>query len=335
MQPEMGQLMTRQFMTGAAIALGLALGSSPADAQDWPAKPVTMVIPFAAGSGSDIVGRILAPYISERLGRPVIVDNVGGASGIAGASRVARAAPDGYQIVLGTSSTHSLNQTLYKRLPYNAVADFAPVALTVEQPFAVIARRDLPVNGLHELLGYMKANYTKMQYGSPGAGTTPHLACVALNASIGVDITHVPYRGAAPAMQDLMGSRIDYQCATFAPVIPQIEGNLVKGIALLKKTRSPVLPTLATAHEQGLTDFEAGSWYAFFAPKGTPRTIVQKFNEATVAAMNMPAVQQRLQEVGTEPVAPERRSPEHLQEFVVTEIKKWAAAIKTSGMIID
>jgi tripartite-type tricarboxylate transporter receptor subunit TctC len=335
MQPEMGQLMTRQFMTGVAIALGLALGSSPADAQDWPAKPVTIVIPFAAGSGSDIVGRILAPYISERLGRPVIVDNVGGASGIAGASRVARAAPDGYQMVLGTSSTHSLNQTLYKRLPYNAVADFAPVALTVEQPIAVIARRDLPVNGLHELLGYMKANYAKMQYGSPGAGTTPHLACVALNASIGVDITHVPYRGAAPAMQDLMGSRIDYQCATFAPVIPQIEGNLVKGIALLKKTRSPALPTLATAHEQGLTDFEAGSWYAFFAPKGTPRTIVQKFNEATVAAMNMPAVQQRLQEVGTEPVAPERRSPEYLQEFVVSEIKKWAAAIKTSSMIID
>src|SRR5215475_15887750 len=139
MQPEMGQPMIRQFMTGAAIALG-ALGSSPADAQDWPAKPVTIVIPFAAGSGSDIVGRILAPYISELLGRPVVVENVGGSGGIAAVARVARAAPDGYQIVLGTAGTHAVNQTLYKRLPYNAAADFTPVVLTVEQPIAVIAR---------------------------------------------------------------------------------------------------------------------------------------------------------------------------------------------------
>src|SRR5207248_880312 len=171
-----------------------------------------------------------------------IVENVAGAGGITAVSRVARATPDGYQIVLGTGGTHSVNQTLYKRLPYNAVADFAPVALTVEQPIAVIARPDLPVNGLQELLGYMKAHHARMHYGSPGPGTTPHLACVLLNALIGVDITHVPYRGAAPAMQDLMAGRIDYQCAAFAPVIPQIESNLVKAIALLKRTRSPALP---------------------------------------------------------------------------------------------
>jgi tripartite-type tricarboxylate transporter receptor subunit TctC len=207
--------------------------------------------------------------------------------------------------------------------------------LTVEQPIAVIARTDLPINGLQELLSYMKANHTRMQYGSPGAGTTPHLACVLLNAMIGVDVTHVPYRGAAPAMQDLMAGRIDYQCATFAPVIPQIESNLVKAIALLQRTRSPALPTLATAHEQGLTNFEAGTWYAFFLPKGTPRAIVQKFNEITVATLNMRTVQQRLKEVGTEPVAPERRSPEYLQEFVASEIKKWAAAIRTSGVSLD
>src|SRR5262245_27109963 len=305
----MEQAMIRSALATATIALGLApnalVGSGPAEAQDWPTRPVTLVIPFAAGSGSDIVGRILAPYISELLGRPVIVENVGGAGGITGVSRVARAAPDGYQIVLGTAGTHSVNQTLYKRLPYNAVADFVPVALTVEQPIAVIARTDLPVHDLQELLGYVKANHARMQYGSPGAGTTPHLACVLLNALIGVNVTHVPYRGAAPAMQDLMAGRIDYQCATFAPLLPQIQSNLVKAIALLKQTRSPALPTLATAHEQGLADFEAGSWYALFAPKGTPRAIVQKLNKVTVAAMNMPAVEQRLKEVGTDPVAPE------------------------------
>jgi tripartite-type tricarboxylate transporter receptor subunit TctC len=330
--------MIRSALTIGAIALAFALDASDAAsaaAQDWPTRPVTIVIPFAAGSGSDIVGRILAPYMSELLGRPVIVENVSGASGIAAASRVARAAPDGYQIVLGTAGTHSVYQTLYKRLPYNAAADFTPVALTVEQPIAVIARTDLPVNDLQELLSYLKANHARMQYGSPGAGTTPHLACVLLNALIGVDVTHVPYRGAGPAMQDLMAGRIDYQCAAFAPVIPQIQSNLVKAIALLKKTRSPALPMLATAHEQGLTDFEAATWYAFFAPKGTPKAVVQKLNEVTFAAMDIPAVQHRLKEVGTDPVAPERRSPEYLQQFIEGEISKWAAAIKSSGTSID
>jgi tripartite-type tricarboxylate transporter receptor subunit TctC len=330
--------MIRSAVTIGAIGLGLALNAldaASAGAQDWPIRPVTIVIPVAAGSGGDIVGRILAPYISELLGRPVIVENVGGAGGSTAASRVARAAPDGYQIVLGTAGTYSVNQTLYKRLPYNAATDFAPVALTVETPIAVIARADLPVNGLQDLLSYMKTNHARMQFGSPGAGTMVHLACARLNALIGVDITHVPYRGAAPAMQDLMAGRIDYQCATFAPVIPQIEGNLVKAIALLQRTRSPALPTLETAHEQGFTGFEAATWYAFFLPKGTPKAIVQKLNEVTVATMNMPAVQQRLKEVGTEPVAPERRSPEYLEEFVASEIKKWAAAIKTSGVSLD
>jgi tripartite-type tricarboxylate transporter receptor subunit TctC len=327
--------MTRLSLSVVTIALMSGSGLAPAGAQDWPTRPITIVIPFAAGSGSDIVGRILAPHMSEHLGRPVIVENVGGAAGITAATRVARAAPDGYQIVLGTAGTHSLNQTLYKRLPYNATTDFMPVALTAEQPIAVIARADLPVNGLQELLSYMRANHAKMQFGSPGAGTTPHLACVLLNALAGVEITHVPYRGAAPAMQDLMAGRIDYQCATFAPVLPQIENNLVKAIALLKSSRSSALPTLATANEQGLADFEAGSWYAFFVPKGTPKSIVQKLNQATVAAMNIPAVQRRLKEVGTEPASSDRRSPEYLQEFVASETKKWAAAIKTAGVRID
>jgi tripartite-type tricarboxylate transporter receptor subunit TctC len=330
----MERAMIRPALTIAAIALELALNAA-ASAKDWPTKPVTLVIPFAAGSGSDIVGRILASHMSELLGRPVIVENVGGAGGITGVSRVARAAPDGYQIVLGTAGTHSVNQTLYKRLPYNAVADFAPVALTVEDPIAVIARTDLPVDDLQGLLNYMKAKYATMQYGSPGAGTVPHLACVLLNALIGVDVTHVPYRGAAPAMQDLMAGRIDYQCAAFAPVIPQIASNLVKAIALLNRTRSPALPMLATAHEQGLADLEASTWYALFAPKGTPDAIVRKLNEVTVATMKTPAIQQRLREVGAEPVAAERQSPEYLQAFMSSEVRRWAAAIKSSGTSID
>jgi tripartite-type tricarboxylate transporter receptor subunit TctC len=334
--------MIRPALLIAAIASGLAscaFGATSARAEDlagrWPTRPITIVIPFAAGSGSDIVGRILAPHISGLLGQPVIVENVGGAGGITGVSRVARALPDGYQIVLGTAGTHAVNQMLYKRLPYNAVTDFTPVALTVEAPTAVVARPNLPVDDLQGFLSYIKARHAKMQYGSPGAGTLPHLACVLLNTLIGVDVTHVPYRGAGPAMQDLMAGRIDYQCATFAPVIPQIAGNLVKPIALLKRTRSPALPMLATAHEQGLTDFEAGTWYAFFAPNGTPNPIVQRLNEVTVAALSLPAVQQRLREVGTEPFAAERLSPDYLRQFMATELEKWASAIKSSGTIMD
>jgi len=190
----------------------------------------------------------------------------------------------------------------------------------------------MSVTNLPGFIAYAKVNQAKMQYGSGGAGSPQHLTCELFNAAIGVNIIHVPYRGGGPAMQDLIAGLVDYLCPTTPIATAQIEGKLVKAIALLARERSPTLPALATAHEQGLTDFETGSWSAFFLPRATPATIVRKLHDATVAAMNTPSVQQRLQELGATVVAPERRSPEYLQKFVESEITRWATVIKASGV---
>ncbi len=321
-----------------AIAIGFVLNAFvPAHgvAQAWPTRPVTMVVPLAAGGAIDGIGRIINPHLSEILGQQVIIENVGGAGGMIGAHRVAKAAPDGYQFVFGTAGTHAQNQTLYKQPRYNAATDFAPVVLIAEMPLVLIARRELPINNLQEFIAYTEANQAKMQYGSPGAGSPSHLACALFNAAIGVDVTHVAYRGGGPAMQDLIAGRIDYQCPNAAAAIPQLESNMVKAIAIMTKDRSSILPNLASAREQGLKDFEVENWVAFFLPRATPTAIIRKLNEATIAAMNRPAVQERLRELGAEVVAPERRSPEYLQRFVESEIKKWAETIKASGLAIN
>jgi tripartite-type tricarboxylate transporter receptor subunit TctC len=333
--------MTGETMPGArtiaAIAtLATALSAAaPAAAQDWPVRPVTMVVPFAAGSGSDILGRIIGPRLAENLGASVIVEDVGGAGGMIGAARVMKAAPDGYQFLLATAGTHAVNQTLYKKPLYNAATDFAPVVLVASTPILLVTRQDLPAGNLSEFIAYAKANQATMQFGSPGAGSTSHLGCALFNAAIKVEVTHVPYRSTAQALQDLLPGRLDYQCVPIAGVVPQIEGKLVKAIAIMSKQRSPILPMLPTAHEQGLTDFEVETWYAIFLPKGTPAAIIQKLHDATVAAMNAPDVQAKLEELGIEVVAPERRSSDYLAQFVVREIAKWAGPIKATGVSMD
>jgi tripartite-type tricarboxylate transporter receptor subunit TctC len=260
---------------------------------------------------------------------------MGGAGGMTGAYRVAKAAPDGYQLVLGTNGTHAQNQTLYRNPLYNAATDFAPVALIAEQPIVLMARRDLPADNLAEFIAYARAKEADMKYGSAGAGSAVQLACVLLNAAIGVRVTHVPYRGSAPATQDLIAGRIDYQCANVGPVVGQIESRMVKAIAILSRKRTSILPALPSAHEQGLAGFDASIWYALFLPKGTPAPIVQKLNAAAVATLNTPSVQQWMRDNGAEPAAPERRSPDYLAGFVESEIEKWAGPIRASGVSAD
>ena len=307
----------------------------PVSAQEWPSRPLTMVVPFAAGGGADLLGRILAAPLSELLGQPVTIENVGGGGGLTGALRVSRAAPDGYQVVLGTTGTHAQNQSLYRNPLYHAVTDFTPVALVAEQPILLITRKNFPADNLVDFIAYAKANQEKMQFGSAGTGSGVHLACVLLNAAIGLNVVHVPYRGTAPAMQDLIAGRIDYQCPVITPVVPQIQGGLVKAIATLTKKRTPILPDLATAQEQSLTDFEAYIWFAIFLPKGAPSDIVQRLQHAIAAAENIPAVQERLKEIGAAPIAPERQTPEYLATFVEREVAKWAAPIRASGISVD
>jgi tripartite-type tricarboxylate transporter receptor subunit TctC len=320
-------------MNVAAAALVAAAVS--ADAQSWPNRPLTMVAPFAAGGSTDAIARIVADGLSSQLGQPVIVENVGGAGGMTGANRVAKAAPDGYQFVLGNVGTHAQNQSLYKRPAYNAATDFAPVVLITDQSLVLITRKDFPANNLQEFIAYAKANQTKLQYSSAGVGGSNHLACVLLNSAIGINVTHIPYRSGGQAMQDLLAGRVDYQCPSAPVAMPQIAGKSVKAIAILSKKRSQSMPHLASAHEQGLTDFDIPSWYALFLPRGTPDEIVRKLNRAAIAAMDTPSMQERLQKIGSDLVPPERRAPEYLAKFVADEIEKWAGPIKASGVQIE
>jgi tripartite-type tricarboxylate transporter receptor subunit TctC len=329
---------TRWFRFGIWAALFLAAVTHSAQsalAQEWPTRPVTMVVPFAAGSASDTLARILGARLSEVLGQQVIIENVGGAGGMTGVARVAKSAPDGYQFVLGGIDTFAQNQTLYKKPLYNSVADFEPVALMVEQAIILVVRNELPVRNLKEFTAYTKANQAKMQYGSAGVGSGSHLACAQLDAALGVEVTHVPYRGSPPAMQDLIAGRIDYFCALAAAAMPQLGSNSMRAVAIMTRNRSPLLPNLASAHEQGLTDFDSYFWSGFFVPKGTPAAIVQKLHDASVATLDTPSTQERLKEVGVTVVAADRRSPDYLKRFLHSEIEKWAVTIKASGVSLD
>ena len=324
----------RQSVFGAAVAALMMVAGSAA-AQDYPTRPITMIIPFAAGGPTDVLGRIVAARMGEVLGQNVVIENVGGAGGMTGSARVAQSRPDGYTIVLGTVGTHAQGQTLYKRPLYNAATDFTPVALIAEVPIVLIARKDLPADNLKDFVDYTKKNQDKMSFGSAGAGSATHLGCVVLDGAMGVTVTHVPYRGTGPAMQDLQGGRIDYMCEVASTAKPQIDGSTVKAIAMLTKTRSPALPNVPTAAEQGTPNLVAYTWNAIFLPKNTPEPIVKKIHDAALETMHTPAVKDRLAGLGAVIVSDDRATPEYLGTFVKSEIEKWAAPIKASGASVE
>ena len=317
--------------TIAALAVALSCAGT-ASAQDWPNRPVTMVVPFPAGGPIDVVGRIFAPPLSELLGQQVIIENIGGAGGMTGSARVAKAAPDGYVFLYGNAGTHTFSQLLYKKPLYSAVTDFAPVAVMVENSKVLVARKDFPAETLREFIPYAKANQAKIQFGSAGAGSATHMACVLLNTAIGIEVTHIPYRGTALAMQDLMGSRIDYVCDVISTALPHIRNKSAKALALLSPQRSAVLPDLATAQEQGLPGFDTDAWNAFFLPRGTPEPIVRRLAKATSDALDMPWMRERVEGLGLNVPPPERRTPAYLAKLVPSEITKWAAPVKAAGI---
>src|ERR1700704_1123784 len=267
-------------MSKVMLAFVLATVSTMAGAQEWPSKTITLIVPFSAGGGVDASARLQAATLAEVLGQTVIVENIGAAGGTVGSARVAKAAPDGYTLLIGNTGTHAYSQALYKKLPYDAAKDFEPVGLVTESPRILVVRKDLPVNNLQEFIAYAKANQGKMQYGSAGVGSGTHLPCALLNMRMGVDITHIPYRGAGPVMQDLIGGRLDYMCDTIQTGAAQANSNTVKGIAVMSAKRVPIIPDVPTTGEQGLPGVEATVWNAFFLPKGTPKPIVRKLNQA-------------------------------------------------------
>jgi len=322
--------------TTMSAALAALIGSSAgALAQDWPTRPITLVVPFAAGGGLDVSVRIQAQHMSELLGQSIVIENVGAAAGMVGGQRVAKAPPDGYTFQIGNTGTHAYNQTLYKKPLYNAATDFQPVGLMTESPRALIARKDLPANNLQEFIAYLKANQGKVQFGSAGVGSGTHIPCVLFNSAIGANITHIPYRGEAPVVQDIIGGRIDYMCATIQTGAQQVKEGTVKGIAVMAEKRVSIVPGLATTGEQGLPGVEASVWNAFFLPKGTPEPIVRKLNKAMSDTLDNAAIRKRLEELGLEIVPPERRTPEYLAKFLPQEIERWAKPILAAGISAD
>ncbi|HEY7662780.1 MAG TPA: tripartite tricarboxylate transporter substrate-binding protein [Xanthobacteraceae bacterium] len=325
--------MSRTLLAAAAFAV-IALGHGAA-AEDWPTRPITLVVPFAAGGGIDTSARIQAQRMGELLGQSIVVENIGAAAGMAGGQRVAKAAPDGYTLLIGNTGTHAYNQTLYKRPLYNAVTDFQPVGLVSESPRILIARKDLPANNLQELIAYLKANEKTAQFASAGVGSGTHIPCVLFNSAIGVNVTHVPYRGEGPALQDLIAGRVDYICATIQTGAAQARQGSVKGIAVMAEQRVPIIPELATTGEQGLPGVEAAVWNAFFLPTGSPDPIVRKLNKAMSDTLDDPAIRKRLEELGLTVVPPERRSPEYLAKYLPQEIERWAKPIRQAGISAD
>jgi tripartite-type tricarboxylate transporter receptor subunit TctC len=321
---------------GALAAIATLVAVPPtASAQSWPTRPVTVVVPFAAGSSSDTAARIISVGLSEALGQQVIVENVGGAAGLTGTARVARAAPDGYQLLFATVDTMTIAPVMQKKPPYDSINDFAPAGLAVEQPVVLIARKDLPANTLPEFVAYAKANHKKMQFGSAGVGSGSHFSCAKLNIALGIEPIHVPYRSSGLAAQDLMGGRLDFLCALGGTAMGPVESGQAKAIGLLTAERSPLFPTLRTSKEEGLVGVDSYFWSGFFFPKNTPDAIVQRLHTAADRTLALPITVERLRKTGIEPIPAERRSPAYLREFMKAEMQNWAAMVKASGIPLE
>jgi tripartite-type tricarboxylate transporter receptor subunit TctC len=322
----------RRALTAASI---LAALTASASAQDWPTRPITLVVPFAPGGGVDSSARLQAAVMSEILGQTIVIENVGAAAGTVGSARVAKAAPDGYTFLIGNSGTQVYSQSLYKKKPYDSIADFEPIAIVTESPRLLVARKGLPVNNLQELIAYMKANQSKMQYGSAGVGSGTHLPCALLNFTLGVDITMVPYRGENPALSDVIADRIDYMCTTIQSGAVQAKQGTVKGIAVMAPRRASIIPDLATTGEQGLPGVEATVWNGFFFPKGTPKAIVDKMHDAVEKTVARPEIRQKMESLGLEILPPEQRTPAYMAKFLPQDIERWGKVIKAAGIHVD
>jgi tripartite-type tricarboxylate transporter receptor subunit TctC len=311
------------------------LAPSSAYAQSWPTRPITMVVPYAAGGPVDTIARIMGARMSESLGQQIIIENAGGAGGMTGSVRVAKAPADGYSLLLSGSAVLSINQTLYRRPLYNGLTDFEHVVLHSDSARILITRPDFPAKTFGEFIAYAKANQGKMQYGSAGAGSGSHVCPVLLDVAMGTKITHVPYRGAGPAMQDLIAGRIDFMAEQISTALPQIQGGKVKALATFGLDRAPGLEDLPTAEELGVKGLDCGSWGSFSFPKGTPDAIVQRLAAASNEAVESAMVRERFKQIGVVVPSKERRTPAYLRRFVATETDRWATPIKDSGAVID
>ncbi len=324
--------MKRRVLLAAAAAAGLAAAPSGTMAQAYPSKPIQVVVPFAAGGPTDALARILAARMSEALGQPMIVDNVGGAGGTIGVNKAAKAAPDGYTILFTHMGTLAVNIALYKTLPYDSQKDLEPVGLGGTNPMVLVAKKDLPVKDFAEFQAWAKANQKKAQYGMAGIGAASHLGGLMLNNMMKVDVLEIPYKGTAPALNDLVSGQFDYMVDQAVNVLPQIQSGSIKALGVSTLKRLPQLPNVPTIDEAGLKGYEVTIWNGFFAPKGTPKDILTRLNQALVTALSDEKIRVRLTELAVDLPDAKEATPEALREQLKASIDKWVPTIKAAGV---
>jgi len=314
-----------------ALVVATALPMS-AEAQSWPQKPIRLVVPFPAGGPADVAARMLAQKMNEDWGQPVIVDNRPGAGGNIGADFVAKSPPDGYTIVMGAVSTHAINVTLYSKLPYDPIKDFAPITLITSVPNVLVVHPSVPARNVKELIALAKARPGALNFASGSTGSAGHLAGELFKAMAHVDMVHIPYKGAAPAVVDLMAGQVSLMFDNLASALPNIRAGRVRALAVTTLRRSPMLPELPTISEAGLRGFDVATWFGVLAPAGTPPEIVTKLNAEIVRILRTPEMKERLATLGAEPVG---NKPEEFAAFIKAEIPKYARVIKASGARAD
>src|SRR5664279_4531109 len=315
----------------AAAVLLLAAGTSGAQAEDYPARTVTVIVPFAAGGPADITARIVADIFNRHLGQKFVVENVGGAGGTLGTLRAAHAPADGYTLLSGHLGTNALAPAFYPNLGYDPQKDFAPIGLSAEYPELLVVRKEFPANNLREFVAYAKANESKLNVGHAGLGSVSYIGCLLLHSAIGIKPAMIPFTGTAPVLNAMLGGQVDYECDPVLGTMSQVRAGTVKALAVAARKRSPMLPDVPTSYEQGLPEFDCAPFYAVFVPKGTPQPIIEKLTEALNKGLGEEQVQKRLAELGADMIEPSRRGPKALAELVKSETARLMPILKAAA----
>jgi tripartite-type tricarboxylate transporter receptor subunit TctC len=325
---------TRHLVRFAFASIMALICIVPAHAQEsYPNKPITVIVPYAPGGNTDVIARIVLDHMAQNLKQPLIVENIGGAGGTTGSLRGARANPDGYTILIGQMGTHGAAPALYPSLAYNPVNDFEHVSQLTDTPIAIFVRKTLPVNTLGELIAMLKANPGKLNNGHGGVGATSHVSCLLFSAITGTTGQLVPYRGSGPALNDLISGTHDYMCDQIPHTVPHVLGGSIKALALAAEKRADVLPDVPTTVEAGVPQLQASGWNAMFAPRGTPRVMVDRLAQAVSAALDDPATKAKLEGIGA--IIPQKRGPDALRAMVASEVEKWTPVIRAANVTVQ
>jgi tripartite-type tricarboxylate transporter receptor subunit TctC len=326
---------SKALLSAMAVGLTVGLSADPAAAQDYPTRPITLIVPFAAGGPTDIIARIVGDHMSKSLKQAIVVENVVGAGGTNGSTRAMRAANDGYTIIMGHMGTHAASVALYPNLAYKPDVDFEPIGLAAGTPILIVAKKDFPAKDLKEFVAYVKANTDKMNAAHAGVGSVSFTTCLLLNSVMQVKPIAVPFNGTGPALNALLGSQVDYMCDQIVNLVPHVQSGTIKAYAIGTPERNPALPNVPTAAEAGLPDFQASAWNALFAPKATPKPIVDKLSAALDQALDDEGVRKRLLDLGSDIPGKDRRGQAALGTLVKSEIAKWTPIIKAADVKVN